>query len=87
MNGDGKDDVVGTWSGSGVWYRDSSGGSWVNMASAAALVAAGDIDGDGIDDLIGVWSSGLWVKHSSTSSWEQLTSSLPRGIDEGKLRN
>ena len=54
-----KDDILGTWDGSGVWYRNSETGSWVKMSTPADLVAAGDLDGDSTDDLIGVWSSGL----------------------------
>jgi hypothetical protein len=86
MNGDGRDDVVATWSGSGVWYRDSIGGGWVKITSGADNVAEGDVDGDGTDDLVGVWSNGLWVKNSSTMSWEQLTLYRPRDIDAGLFR-
>jgi hypothetical protein len=86
MNGDGRDDVVGSWSGSGVWYKDSIGGGWVMISSAANQVAVGEIDGDGRDDLIGVWSSGLWVKYSSTSGWDQFTTAVPGDIDAGLFR-
>ena len=46
MNGDGRDDLLGTWDGQGVYYRDSATGTWVKMASPATLITTGDIDGD-----------------------------------------
>jgi hypothetical protein len=85
MNGDGRDDVVGTWTGSGVWYRDSLSGSWVLLSSAADMVAVGDIDGDGTNDLIGTWSSGLWVLYSSTGSWDKISTALPEDIAAGDM--
>jgi hypothetical protein len=80
MNGDGRDDILGTWP-SGVWYRNSITESWVKMSSSANMVAAGDVDGDGKADLIGTWSTGLWVKNSSTSSWTKISVQLPKDID------
>jgi hypothetical protein len=73
MNGDGRDDLVGSWT-TGVYYKDSIGGGWVKMAPPADLIAAGDLDGDGTNDLL--WSKagdGVWVKSSNTMTWTQLT--------------
>jgi hypothetical protein len=68
-------DFIGTWAGSGIYYRNSETGAWVYLASAASRVAAGDMDGDGIDELIGNWpGSGIWVKYSSTGQWAALSS-------------
>jgi hypothetical protein len=72
MNGDGFDDLVGTWhpSSSGTYYKSAIGGTWVKMGPYADLVGAGDLDGDGTDDLL--WSKagdGVWVKRSSSGSW------------------
>jgi len=71
-----KDDLLGTWAGQGVYYRNSETGVWVKMASAATQVAAEDIDNDGVDDLLGIWPAqgGVWVKYSSSSSWSRLSS-------------
>jgi len=80
-----KDDLLGTWDGSGVWYRNSETGSWVKMSTPADLVSAGDLDGDNTADLIGVWSSGLWVKYSSSGSWARLTTLLPNDIASGDM--
>ena len=76
MNGDGRVDLVGTWDGQGVFYRNSITGAWVKMASPATMVTAGDIDNDGTDDLIGLWPSqgGIWVKYSQTGAWAKLSS-------------
>jgi hypothetical protein len=84
MNGDGRDDVLGTWS-SGIYYLDSLGGSWVYMSVSADLIAAGDLDGDYTDDLIGVWSNGLWVKYSSSGTWARLSKPLPTDIAAGDM--
>jgi hypothetical protein len=83
MNGDGRDDVVANWLGSGVWFWDSISGVWVKLSSPALQITAGDIDADGTDDLVGVWNSGLWVKYSSTMSWVRFATSLPVDIGAG----
>jgi hypothetical protein len=81
-----KVDILGTWSSSGVWYRDSTTSSWVHMTTPAIKIAAGDIDGDDIDDLMGVWSSGLWVQFSSTGIWARLSAPpLPTAITCGDM--
>jgi hypothetical protein len=87
MNGDGRDDLVATWDGQGVYYRNSIGGAWVMMATPATLVTAGDLDGDNKADVIGIWPSqgGVWVKYSATGSWAQL-SSTARHIATGLMR-
>jgi len=80
-----KDDLLGTWDGSGVWFRNSETGAWVKMSIPAQKIAAGDIDGDNTADLIGVWSSGLWVKYSSTGTWTKLCTPLPSSIASGEM--
>jgi hypothetical protein len=86
MNGDGRDDLLGTWDDQGVFYRDSVAGSWIKLASPASLITAGDIDADGTDDLIGIWPSqgGVWVKYSASGSWAKL-SSTARDIAAGDM--
>jgi len=71
-----KDDLLGTWTGQGVYYMDAVGMDWVKMAPPATQITAGDIDGDGIHDLLGIWPSQgcVWVKDSSDSTWDILSS-------------
>jgi hypothetical protein len=70
-----KDDLLGTWSTQGVYYRNSDSGAWVKLGTPATMITAGDLDGDGIDDLIGIWPTqgGVWVKYSKTGSWAKLS--------------
>jgi hypothetical protein len=72
----GKDDLLGTWAGQGVYYRNSDTKSWTKLGSPASKIAAGDLDGDDVDDLIGIWPSqgGVWVKYSSDGTWEKISS-------------
>ena len=87
MNGDGRDELLGTWDGQGVYYRNSATGAWVQMASEATMITSGDLDGDGTDDLLGLWPTqgGIWVKYSSTGGWA-LLSSTAQYISAGKMR-
>jgi len=81
-----KSDLLGTWGGQGVWYRDSDSGAWVPVASPATQIAAGDIDNDGIDDLLGLWpgQGGVWVKYSDSGNWE-LLSTTPDWFGAGDM--
>jgi hypothetical protein len=87
MNGDGRDDLLATWDGQGVYYRNSMNGAWVKMATPADQVTCGDLDADGQADLIGIWPTqgGVWVKYSATGSWAKLSSSAG-DIAAGKTR-
>jgi hypothetical protein len=87
MNGDGRDDLLATWDGQGVYYRNSLGGAWVKMATPATQVTAGDLDGDGTGDVIGIWpaQAGVWVKYSQTGAWAKLSTTAV-DIAAGKMR-
>ncbi len=88
MNGDGRDDLLATWDGQGVYYRDSvaaaPGSRWPRQATQ---VTCGDLDADGKTDLIGIWPTqgGVWVKYSKTGAWAKL-SSTARDITAGTMR-
>jgi len=79
-------DLIGTWDGQGVYYRNTLTGLWLKLATPATLVTAGDLDNDAIDDLIGIWpgQGGVWVKYSQSGSWVQL-SSTARDISSGDM--
>ena len=88
MNGDGRDDFLGTWDGQGVYYRNSMNGAWVMMSTPADQVTCGYLDGDAKADLIGIWPTqgGVWVKYSDRGVGQAL---LERqryrgGEDEGR---
>jgi hypothetical protein len=70
-----KGDFLGTWDGQGVYFRNSMNGLWVNLASPATLITAGDLGGEGVDDLIGIWPAqgGVWVKSSTDGAWTKLS--------------
>jgi len=71
-----QEDLLATWDGQGVYYRNSDTGAWVKLASPATMITCGDIDEDGIDDVIGLWPTqgGIWVKYSSDGTWARLSS-------------
>jgi hypothetical protein len=87
MNGDQRDDLIGTWDGQGVYYRESRCSFWIKMAAPAEQVAIGDLDADGIADLIGSWPAqgGVWVKYSKTGMWSKL-STTAKDIAAGVMR-
>ena len=86
-NGDGRADLVGTWDGQGVYYKDSISGAWTLIATPADQITAGDFDGDGKADLAGIWAgqAGVWVKYSQTQTWAYLGTSA-RDIGAGRFR-
>jgi len=70
-----KEDLVGSWPGSGTYSRNSDTGAWSYLSSPASQVATGDVDADGIDDIVGTWSgSGVWVRYSANGRWAFLSS-------------
>jgi hypothetical protein len=70
-----RDDLLGTWSGQGVYCLDVSEDDWVKLASPALQVACGDLDCDGYDDLIGEWAGqSVWFKCSESGAWVKLSS-------------
>ena len=78
-----KHDLLGSWS-TGVSALNSDTGAWTLItSSAAAQIAAGDMDGDGKADIVCTFpGSGLWVKYSTTGQW-QFISSPPTWIAVG----
>jgi hypothetical protein len=81
-----KKDLLGTWIGQGVFFRNSETGQWSSLATPANLIAAGDLSGDGKDDLIGTWptQAGVWARNSADGSWAYL-SSTARHIAAGDM--
>ena len=80
-------DLIGSWAGQGVYWRNSDTGEWAYVGSYATRVSAGDLDGDGVDDILGAWAgSGLWVKYSSTGQWT-LMATPPDWIAVGDMNS
>jgi hypothetical protein len=81
-----KDNLLGTWDGQGVYCRNSDSGLWTILATAADLIACGDLGGDGVDDLFGIWSgqAGVWKRDSAAGVWTFLGSSA-RHIGAGDM--
>ena len=74
IDGDGRDDLVGTWPGQGgVWARYSKTGTWAKLSSTAKHIAAGDMNGDGRVDLLGTWDGqGVYYRDSISGTWTKL---------------
>ena len=79
------DDLVGNWTGQGVYFRTDTD-AWKKMSIPAELVAVGDLDGDGTADLAGnyIAQGGIWAELSSTQTWSFLGSSA-RDIFTGQM--
>ena len=84
MTNDGWDDVIASWVGDGVYWRDSATGNWTKISSPARQLAAGNIGGTR-DDLLGVWIDGLWVRYSADGSWKKIDSAIPVWIAAGDM--
>jgi hypothetical protein len=74
MDGDGIDDLIGIFLGSGLWVKYSSTGQWQFISSSPTSIAVGDINGDGKSDLAGIWGDSIWSRDSATGSWMSITS-------------
>jgi hypothetical protein len=81
------EDLVGTWSGQGVYYRTDVN-TWHKLATAADQITAGDITGDGTGDIVGLWpaQAGIWARRSDTGAWVYLGTSA-RDIACGDFDN
>jgi uncharacterized repeat protein (TIGR03803 family) len=79
-------DLVGTWDGQGVFFRNSGTGVWKPLAAPADLIACGDLGGDGLADLAGIWSgqAGVWTRDSASGAWNYLGSAA-RHIGAGDM--
>ncbi len=69
------DDLVATWNGQGVYYRNTDTGTFSLMATPATKITVGDFDGDKTGDLVGIWpgQGGVWIKKSTTGAWTYLS--------------
>ena len=76
LDGDGKDDLIGTWPGQGgVWVRYSKTGGWAKLSTTAKHLAAGDMNGDARVDLVGTWDGqGVYYRDSISGAWIKMAS-------------
>jgi len=88
LDGDGYDDLIGTWSASpGVWVKKSSTGTWQKLDNyMPESIAAGDMNGDGRDDLLGSWNVfGVYYRNSVSGAWVKMESSTASRVAAGDL--
>jgi hypothetical protein len=85
LNGDGIDEIIGSWKNDGAYYRDSGTGKWIKITTPARKLAVGNITGSTRDDLIGVWDAGLFVRNSITAAWQRIDTSIPIWIAAGDM--
>jgi hypothetical protein len=81
-----QEDLIGSWTGEGIYYRNTETGKWVKMGPPGNMVAVGDLDGDETGDVL--WSktsSGFWAKHSGTGSWSKLSTAPASDIASGDM--
>jgi len=88
LDGDGFDDLIGTWPGEpGVWVKYSHDGSWAKLDNFTPdSIAAGDVNGDGREDFLGSWSAfGVFYRSSLDGVWVKLEGSGALQIAAGDL--
>ncbi len=71
VDGDGVDDLIGTWPSSGLWVLYSSTGKWTQLSkSLPTWITAGDLNNDGKDDVVGSWAGdAIYYRNSANGSW------------------
>jgi hypothetical protein len=81
-----RDNLIGYWSNSGIWIRDSISKEWqlLSLQETNAL-AMGDLNGDGAKDFIGSFPIGVWYRNSATGVWTKLHSSQAQSVAAGDI--
>jgi len=71
VDGDGVDDLIGTWSSSGLWVLYSSTGKWSQLSKILPTwITAGDLNNDGKDDVVGSWAGdAIYYRNSANGGW------------------
>jgi hypothetical protein len=71
VDGDGVDDLIGTWTSSGLWVRYSTTGKWSQLSKTSPnWITAGDLNNDGKDDAVASWTGdALYYRNSATGGW------------------
>jgi hypothetical protein len=90
-DGDGDDEVVGSFGGLGLWARDS--GVWTQLSGAPAeFMIAADVNGDGKEEIavdfgpigLWLWNAGAWTQLSATNP-EYLLAADPDGDNKEEI--
>jgi hypothetical protein len=90
INGDGKDDIILSYTFGVYWRNSASPYAWTQITSShATKIASGDINGLDKDDLIFTLAgqSGVYVIYSEDSTQAQLFNRTPVSFDAGMMRN
>ncbi|WPB74615.1 M57 family metalloprotease [Archangium violaceum] len=72
LDGNGVEDLIVDFVGSGLWVRYNNASTWTLVHGAQDMrhVTVGDLDGNGVEDLIVDFvGSGLWVRYNNASTW------------------
>jgi hypothetical protein len=91
MNGDGRAEIIGSWSSDGFWYWDVAAENWTQMTkfSTNGDIAAGDFTNDGIADVASIWpdipSGSLWYQDGSSGKWFKVPGSAPDSVTAGDV--
>ena len=87
LDGDGRNEAIATFLGTGIWARYQNSSPWVRLHTATPLrLVTGDLDGNGQDDLLADFlGDGFYALMNDTRTWVKVLEHIPLAFTTGDL--